>query len=80
MAALNPNVSPGLFLRAEPECFREWVMLRQVNLVGVCVAAIVIGAGGYGLVMGSWRGPLQAFYTGIKLPLVILLTTFGNGC
>jgi hypothetical protein len=29
--------------------------------------------------MGSWREPLQGLYTGIKLPLVILLTTFGNG-
>jgi len=29
--------------------------------------------------MGSWRGAMQAFYTGIKLPLVMLLTTLGNG-
>ena len=29
--------------------------------------------------MGSWREAQQAFYTGIKLPLVILLTTLGNG-
>jgi hypothetical protein len=28
--------------------------------------------------MGSWRHPLQSFYTGLKLPLVVLLTTFGN--
>ena len=28
---------------------------------------------------GVWREPLQALYTGIKLPLVILLTTLGNG-
>jgi hypothetical protein len=41
--------------------------------------AIVVGAGAYGAVMGSWRGPLQALYTGIKLPLAILLTTLGNG-
>ena len=29
--------------------------------------------------MGCWRDPLQAVYTSIKLPLVILLTTLGNG-
>jgi hypothetical protein len=29
--------------------------------------------------MGSWREPMQALYTGIKLPLAILLTTLGNG-
>ena len=35
-------------------------------------------AGIYGAVMGWWRSPLQALFTGIKLPLVILLTTLGN--
>jgi hypothetical protein len=74
----NPT-SPGAFLRAEPERFREWMLRRQGNLVGFCVVAIVIGAGSYGAVMGCWRDPLQALYTGIKLPLVILLTTLGNG-
>jgi hypothetical protein len=69
----------GVFLRARPELLREWVLRRQLHLVMFCVVAIVIGAGVYGAVMGSWRGPLQALYTGIKLPLVILLTTLGNG-
>lgn len=73
-----PN-SVGVFLRAGPERLREWVTRRQANLVGFCVAAIVIGAGAYGAAMGCWRDPWQALYTGIKLPLVILLTTLGNG-
>ena len=38
----------------------------------------MFGAGLYGAAMGWWRDPLQALYTGIKLPLVILLTTLGN--
>lgn len=67
------------FLRAGPESFHEWVMRRQLYLVTVCVAVIVVGAGSYGAAMGCWRDPWQAFYTGIKLPLVILLTTLGNG-
>ena len=67
------------FLRADPERLRGWVTGRQSGLVGFCVAAIVIGAGAYGAVMGGWRDPLQALYTGIKLPLAILLTTLGNG-
>ena len=71
--------SIGAFLRAEPECFRSWMLRRQGNLVGFCVVAIVAGAGSYGAAMGCWRDPLQALYTGIKLPLVILLTTLGNG-
>ena len=67
------------FLRAEPECFRGWMLGRQGNLVAFCVLAIIAGAGTYGAVLGWWRAPLQALYTGIKLPLVILLTTLGNG-
>lgn len=67
------------FLRAGPEHFHDWVIRRQLALVAFCVVTIVAGAGSYGAVMGSWRGPMQALYTGIKLPLVILLTTLGNG-
>jgi len=43
-----------------------------------CAVVVVLGAGLYGTVMGAWRDSLQALYTGIKLPLVILLTTLGN--
>jgi hypothetical protein len=67
------------FLRAGPENFHEWVMRRQLALPAFCVAAIVVGAGSYGAAMGCWRDSWQALYTGIKLPLVILLTTAGNG-
>lgn len=67
------------FLRAGADSFDGWVTRRQAALLGFCIAAVVIGAGSYGAVMGCWRSPLQALYTGIKLPLVILLTTLGNG-
>jgi hypothetical protein len=50
-----------------------------MGLIWSCVGAIVAGAGAYGAAMGCWRSGLQALYTGIKLPLVILLTTLGNG-
>jgi len=75
----EPPKSIGTFLRAEPERFREWVLRQPLNLVAFCIASIAIGAGSYGAAMGYWREPLQALYTGIKLPLVILLTTLGNG-
>jgi hypothetical protein len=55
------------------------VIRRQSGLVWFCLCSIAIGAGCYGAVIGSWRDALQALYTGIKLPLVILLTTLGNG-
>jgi hypothetical protein len=39
---------------------------------------IVAGSALYGAAMGWWRAPLQAAYTAIKFPLVLLLTTLGN--
>lgn len=43
------------------------------------VTIIFGGAGLYGAAVGSWRDPVQAFYTALKLPLIILLTSLGNG-
>jgi hypothetical protein len=43
------------------------------------LAVIVVGAGLFGAAVGSWRAPLQALYTAIKLPLILLLTSLGNG-
>lgn len=71
--------SVGDFLRTGPEPLRDFVLQKPTRLIAFCVVAIVIGAGTYGAAMGSWREPLQALYTGIKLPLAILLTTMGNG-
>jgi hypothetical protein len=68
-----------LLLRADEDVLWDWLMRRKWRLVGICFVTIVIGAGLYGAAIGSWREPLQGFYTGIKLPLVILLTTLGNG-
>ena len=76
--SLNPGFV-SVFLRADAGTFYEWVMSRQSQLIGFCVLTIVAGAGTYGAVMGCWSTPLQALYAGIKLPLVILLTTAGNG-
>jgi hypothetical protein len=71
--------SAGEVLRARPEHLHDWVMQRPARFIALCVATIVFGAGAYGAAMGSWREPLQALYTGIKLPLAILLTALGNG-
>lgn len=66
-------------LRGEPELISGWVRRWSVSRMLLYVAVIFVGAGCYGAAMGSWRAPLQALYTGIKFPLVILLTTLGNG-
>src|SRR5262249_46204815 len=68
----------GELLRAQPASIGSWVDRCPARRLGLCLAAIIVGGGIYGAVMGSWRSPLQAFYTGLKLPLVILLTTLGN--
>jgi hypothetical protein len=48
---------------------------RPVQVIGM----ILICAGAYGAVLGGWRAPEQAFYAGIKLPLVLFVTAVGNG-
>jgi hypothetical protein len=67
------------FLRARPVELGQAVQERRRALLVLCVSVVLIGAGIFGAVMGSWRSPMQALYTGMKLPLVILLTTVGNG-
>jgi hypothetical protein len=78
VTSLNPRFV-SVFLRADAGTFYQWVTRRESQLIGFCVLAIVAGAGVYGAVMGLWSSPLQSLYAGIKLPLVILLTTLGNG-
>lgn len=41
-------------------------------------AIIFVGVGIYGAAAGCWRSPLQAFYLSLKLPLIVLITTFAN--
>jgi hypothetical protein len=67
------------FLRADAPRLRDQVVLRQAALAWLCIAIVIAGAGLYGAVMGCWRSFVQAIYTGIKLPMVFLLTTLGNG-
>ena len=67
-----------LLLQAEPAWLGAWALRRRAARLALCVGAICAGAGLYGAAIGWWRDSLQALYTGIKLPLVILLTTLGN--
>ena len=67
-----------VLLRAQPASFLDWLKRWRTQRLIWCVTIIIIGAGIFGAVMGAWRDALQGFYTGIKLPLVILLTTLGN--
>lgn len=66
-------------LRADAAELHRSILDREKRLSWVCLLVICTGAGAYGAVMGSWRSGLQSVYTGLKLPLVFLLTSFGNG-
>jgi len=78
MSAATHMEELGLLLRARPGHLADWLKpCRMVRLLWCC-GLVVLGAGLYGAVMGAWRDSLQALYTGIKLPLVILLTALGN--
>jgi len=68
-----------LLLRGDAWLLREWILKRRATVIWLCVFCIISGGGAYGAATGFWRDSLQALYTGIKLPLVILLTTAGNG-
>jgi hypothetical protein len=43
-----------------------------------CLLTIVLGSGMYGATIGLWRSPLQACYTALKFPLLMLATTAVN--
>ncbi len=43
------------------------------------MVVILVGAGLFGAAVGSWRAPVQSLYTAVKLPLILLLTSLGNG-
>jgi hypothetical protein len=65
-------------LRAVPSEVWPWIAVPRARCLARWAWLIVVGAGLYGAVLGAWREPLQSFFTSIKLPLVILLTTGGN--
>ncbi len=77
-SAVTPASQISVLLRAQPASLQHWLKHWRVQRVFWCMAFVVVGAGLYGSVMGAWRDAWQALYTGIKLPLVILITTLSN--
>src|SRR5215470_1978003 len=66
-------------LRGDADRVAESVSRASFESIAQFSLIILVGAGLYGATLGLWRGPLQAFYTAIKFPLVIFLTCIGNG-
>jgi len=78
MTITLPGQVPQL-LRGETAMLRIWTDEWNTPRVSLCVALIAGGAGCFGAAVGSWRAPEQALYCAVKLPLILLLTTVGNG-
>lgn len=77
--ALGPSLRElPILLRGETGGLQRWIREQTLPRALVCVGVIVLGAGVYGAAIGSWRSPWQAFYTAVKFPLILLLTTLGN--
>jgi hypothetical protein len=68
----------GALLRGEVKSLEAWSAHWDAQRIVTHIAIIVVGAGLYGAAMGWWRDPMQALYTAIKFPLIILLTATGN--
>ena len=81
---LNPSLRPaGLvempaLLRGDAEAVDGWLHHWSTRRALLYLVVIFLGAGLYGAAMGVWRSPLQAVFTAVKFPLIILLTTLGN--
>lgn len=66
---LQGSVTEGREAIEQPDS-RRWLLY---------LAIIFGGAGLFGAALGSWRDPAQALYTAIKLPLILLVISLGNG-
>jgi hypothetical protein len=68
-----------VLLRGEVDPIARWVARPLASEVIRCVCIIAVGSGLFGAAMGYWRAPLQGAFAALKLPLVLVLTAFGNG-
>ena len=67
-----------ILCRGDSKRIAVWLDEREPQWMMTCILTIAAGCALYGSVVGLWRGPLQAVYTGIKMPLLIFLTCAGN--
>jgi hypothetical protein len=65
-------------LRGREAVLRRWTMAAGPGQRLLCLFVLAAGCGAFGAAVGSWRDPLQAGFTALKLPLVVFLTMLGN--
>jgi hypothetical protein len=79
---MNPSLTwreLPVLLRGDDARLNAWTDRVTAGSIGASLAMVVVGAGLGGAAMGAWRSPDQALVSAIKLPLILLLTTLGNG-
>jgi len=72
---LKPVEYVPALLRGEVDAFTAWLKRHDARRTAVYLLVIVAGSGLFGAAIGCWRSPLQAAYTAVKFPLVILCIT-----
>jgi len=77
-AACSSQFDLGALLRGEVDTIAAWIDGWTIGRTVSQVIVMIAGAGAFGAAMGCWRDPWQALYSGVKLPLILLLTAGGN--
>ena len=67
-----------ILLRGDAEEIERWLGACDLRKAANCASIVLLGCGIYGATIGIWRAPLQAGFTALKFPLLILLTCAGN--
>jgi hypothetical protein len=68
-----------VLLRGEAQPIQAWIAERSAARMFVYTLVIVAGTAAFGAAIGSWRDPMQAVFSAVKFPLILLLTAIGNG-
>ncbi len=75
---MNPVRRLLTLCRGESVVIAPWLDDLDWRWLLTCALTITIGCALYGGVVGLWRGPQQALFTAVKMPLLIFLTCAGN--
>ena len=71
------EIAPDV-LRSEPESVSAWIEKRELKTMMGWLGMIALGSALFGAAIGCWHSPLQACYTALKFPFLILFTVFAN--
>lgn len=67
-----------VLLRGEMASIQAWLRSEPGVQIVRSLIVITLGSAAYGTAIGWWRDPVQAGYTAVKFPLIVMLTALGN--